>query len=235
MANRSPHDHRASRRSERSSGRRRKSERSPAPYLAELRRRATARLRELSVALETAREEYQAAAAECARLRAPDPGGLPEADPTSPASADDIPQGLAPNGDPGAVELPVPRVAALEEKLSEREEALAAERQQRQEVEDRALELEQKLGMAEDALAQQQARARELVERERELEARLESVRTQAADGQAESLETARNRLCDMETRLKSVKAVNARLRAEMTELLSFLDELNGVLSAAAR
>jgi len=235
MANRKSHDRRAAHRSGRGSGRQQKSGRSPAPYLAELRRRATARLRELSAALETARQEYQAAAAECARLRAPDPGGPPDADPASSASTGEVPESIVPYNEPEEIEHLVSRIEALEQKLSQTGEALAAERERRREVEDRAHELERKLRAAEVKLSEEQARANAHAERAHELQAQLESLRTQAADRQAESLEAVRSRLTDLETDLKNTKAVNARLRAEMRQLLGFLDELNGVLSAAAR
>ncbi len=72
-----------------------------------------------------------------------------------------------------------------------------------------------------------------MAERAGELEARLEGVRSQAADHQEEALQSVRDRLANLESDLQGTRAVNARLRAEMTELVSFLDELNGVLSAA--
>ena len=50
----------------------------PPPSLAELRRRATQRLRELAMSVACARADYLAAARECARLRA---AGLPDGPP----------------------------------------------------------------------------------------------------------------------------------------------------------
>jgi len=82
---------------------------------------------------------------------------------------------------------------------------------------------------------EEQARVTALTERTRELEARLESVQSQAADRHAGSMEAARDRLSGVEADLRSTRAVNARLRAEMMQLLMFLDELNRILAAAAR
>jgi chromosome segregation ATPase len=235
MRDRKSQKHRAARRSSASSEPRREPGSSPTPYLAELRRRAAARLRELSVALEKLRQEYQTAAAECERLQAPSPAEAPDAGAAARDTPGDEPEALAPPVDPDEIAHLVSRVESLAEKLSQAEEALASEREQRREVEETAEGLERKFGAAEERLAQEEARVRALTERTRELEARLESAQSRAADRQDESLEAAWDRLSGVEADLKSTRAVNARLRAEMTELLTFLDELNGVLAAAAR
>jgi len=74
-----------------------------------------------------------------------------------------------------------------------------------------------------------------LAQRARELEARLESIQSRTEDAREESAQAGSDSPAGSEADLEHTRAVNARLRAEMTELLSFLDELNGILAAAAR
>jgi chromosome segregation ATPase len=235
MTDRKPQKRRIARRSDASSGPRREPGVSPAPYLAELRRRAAARLRELSLALEKLRQEYGAAAAECARLQAPCPAETPDASAAARDTPADEPEASTPPVEPDEIEHLVSRVESLAEKLSRAEEALASEREQRQEVEETAEELGRRFTASEKRLVEEQARVTALTERTRELEARLESVQSRAADRHQGSMEAARERLSGLEADVKSTRAVSARLRAEMTQLLTFLDELNGILAAAAR
>ena len=235
MRDRKSEKHRSARRSNASSEPRREPGSSPTPYLAELRRRAAARLRELSVALERLRQEYETAAAECERLQAPGPAEAPDESAAALETPRDTSEALPPPVDPEEIAHLVSRVESLAEKLTQAEEALASEREQRRDVEQTAEGLERKFTAAEERLAQEEARVRALTERTRELEARLESAQSRDADRHDESLEAARDRLAGVEADLKSTRAVNARLRAEMTALLTFLDELNGVLAAAAQ
>jgi vacuolar-type H+-ATPase subunit I/STV1 len=236
MTDRKPQKRRIARRSNASSEPGREPASSPTPYLAELRRRAAARLRELSLALERLRQEYEAAAAECERLQAPCPPETPDASAAARDTPSDAPEAFAPPVGPDEIEHLVSRVESLAEKLSQAEEALASEREQRREVEETAEGLERRFTASEERLAEEQARVTALTERTRDLEARLESVQSRAADSHEEgSTEAAPDRLSGLEADLKSTRAVNARLRAEMTQLLTFLDELNGILAAAAR
>jgi len=233
MTDRKPQKRRIARRSNASSEPRREPRVSPAPYLAELRRRAAARLREVSRALETLRQEYEAAAAECQRLQAPCPADTPDASAVARDAPSDEPEASTPPVKPDELEHLVSRVGSLAAKLSQAEEALASEREQRREVEQTAEELGRRFTTSEERLVEEQASVTALTERTRELEARLESVQSRAADRHEGSMEAARDRLSGMEADLNSTRAVNARLRAEMTQLLTFLDELNGILAAA--
>jgi len=233
MTDRKPQKRRIARRSNASSEPRREPRVSPTPYLAELRRRAAARLRELSLALETLRQEYEAAAAECQRLQAPCPADTPGASVVARDAPGDEPEASTRPVEPDELEHLVSRVESLAEKLSQAEEALASEREQRREVEQTAEELGRRFTASEERLVEEQARVTALTERTRELETRLESVQSRAADRHEGSMEVARDRLSGLEADLNSTRAVNARLRAEMTQLLTFLDELNGILAAA--
>jgi vacuolar-type H+-ATPase subunit I/STV1 len=235
MTDRKPQERRIARRPNGSSEARREPGGSPTPYLAELRRRAAARLRELSLALETVRREYGDAAAECERLQAPCPAETPDASAVARDAPIDAPAASGPTAGSDEIEHLLSRVEALAEKLSQAEEALASEREQRRQVEETAEELERRFTASEERLMEEQARVTALTERARELAARLESVQSRDADRHEGSMEAARERLSVLEADVKSTRAVSVRLRAEMTQLLTFLDELNGILAAAAR
>ncbi|MCJ7673326.1 MAG: hypothetical protein MUP67_14960 [Acidimicrobiia bacterium] len=235
MTDRKPQKRRIARRSSASGEPRREQRVSPAPYLAELRRRAAARLRELSLALEKLRQEYETAAAECERLQAPSPAERPNAGAVARDTAGREPEASTPSVEPDEIEHLVSRVGALAEKLSQAEEALASEREQRREVEQTAEELGRRFTASEERLMEEQARVTALTERTRQLEARLESVQSRAADRHEGPMEAARGRLSGLEADVKSTRAVSARLRAEMTQLLTFLDELNEILATATR
>ncbi len=206
---------------------------SPVPYLADLRRRAAARLRELASALETLRREYADAAAQCERLAVPSPGGCPEV------------CAAGGNSDQAACENQVARTAAREaERLALRTEqleaelrdvraVLAAERRKGMEAEGRARELEQRLQDAQERASQQKKRADAPAAEAQELRAEGEPVGHDGTHEQAAPSDAVRGRLSGLEGELRDARAVNARLRTEMTGLLRFLDELNQILSGA--
>lgn len=179
---------------------------STTPLMAELKRRAVARLRELSTALETVRRDHAAAEAECRRLHAVPLQPTPEPAPPSESGA------------ARAQEKPMDDSAIDRvQELASRVQGLRAELQEAQAL-----------------LAAEQTDSRCLRERERELEARLEELRESSQETESGLLGNLRGRVVSLEVELEHSRAESARLQEAMTRLLGFLDELSRILSISA-
>ncbi len=195
-----------------------------APSLAEIRRRARHRLRELSRALTHLQEEHASAAAECARLRAVN--NLPEARVAAPPDTDDDPTPSAPQAE--TAERAAERVQALQEELTTSRDSLAVEQARTRELQESAEALVGRLREAEAMLSDEQERRGALRDRARELEAQLAEVRAHSVS--ADSPEELQARLVGLQVDLERALDANCRLREEMDGLLRFLDELSEVL-----
>ena len=174
--------------------------------MAELKRRAVARLRELSTALETVRRDHAAAEAECRRLHAAPSQASPQLDAASTGGA--APEVAGPSSDRRIDRVPelVSRVQTLRAELQEAQALLAAE----------------------------QTDSRCLRERARELEARLEELRESSQETESGLLGNLRGRAVSLEVELEHSRAESARLQEAMNRLLGFLDELSRILSVSA-
>jgi DNA repair exonuclease SbcCD ATPase subunit len=211
----------------------RRPEPSPVPYLADLRRRAAARLRELASELETLRREYADAAAQCERLAVPSPGGCPDVCAASGNSDQGACENQVARTDARKAELSAVRAEQLETELRDARTALTAERRKGMEAEERARQFEQRLQEAQERASQQKERADALAADSQQSRAEIEPVGPDGTHEQAAPSDAARGRLSGLEVELRDARAVNARLRSEMTGLLRFLDELNQILSGA--
>ena len=195
-----------------------------APSLAELRRRARHRLRELSCALTRLQEEHATAAAECTRLRAGN--NLPEVRVAAPPDTDDDPTPSAPQA--GTAQRAAERVQALQEELTTSRDSLAAEQARTRKFQESAEALAGRLREAEAMLSDEQERHSALRARARELEAQLADVRAHSVA--ADSPEELQARVVGLQVDLARTLEANGRLREEMDGLLRFLDELSEVL-----
>lgn len=208
-------------------------ERSPVPYLADLRRRAGARLQALASQLEALRREYADAAAQCERLAVPSPGGCPEGC----AAPGNSGQAQCENQVAPAAARKAERFALhaeqLEAELTDARAALTSERRKVTQSEERARQLEQRLQEAQERASQQKERADALAADAQQSRAEIEPVGPDGTHDQAAPSEAEPGRVTGLETELRDARAVNARLRSEMTGLLRFLDELNQILSGA--
>jgi HAMP domain-containing protein len=174
--------------------------------MAEMKRRAVVRLRELSTALEALRRDHAAAEAECRRLQATPPQPTPEPAPPSGAAA------------ARAQEKPVDDSAIDRvQELASRVQGLRAELQEAQAL-----------------LVAEQTDNRCLRESARELEARLEGLRESSRETESGLLGSLRGRVVSLEAELERSRAESLRLQEAMTRLLGFLDELSGILSVSA-
>jgi len=191
-----------------------------APSLAELRRRARHRLRELSCALTRLQEEHATAAAECTRLRAG--SNLPEARVAAPPDTDDDPTPSAPQAETAE------RVQALQEELTTSRDSLAAEQARTRELQESAEAFAGRLREAEAMLSDEQERRGALQARVRELDAQLADARARSVS--ADSPEELQARVVGLQVDLARTLEANGRLREEMDGLLRFLDELSEVL-----
>lgn len=178
----------------------------PRPSLAELRRRATQRLRDLAMSVACARADYLAAARECARLRA---AGLPQGRPRE-ASGERV-------RDPSAGTPPDParRVG----------EPLATAPQN---------ELHEKLRAAEAALSQEREANKVLAGRTQVLEARIDELKEALCDGARGATRKGETELTALEAELRRAQAANARLQEDLSRLLGFLEELSDILPGSA-
>jgi cell division septum initiation protein DivIVA len=116
----------------------------PGPSLAELKRRATARRRELGRFLAAVEREYRAAAEECERLRAARPESLPNA----PASDHERPSREPADGDER--EGARLRIAALQQALRQAEQTLAAAQARNRQLEEEVAALEAQRVLADE-------------------------------------------------------------------------------------
>lgn len=205
---------------------RRSTGRHPAPSLAELRKRAIARLRKLATALEAARLEYEDAEAECRRLKVPLASG-PGALPAEPETASQAP------AHEGATETGRQDTEALASPPEALTDALAEERARSQQFEAVARDLEQRLCEAEERLAAERSRADGLAARLCDAQDRLAALAREPSNPARSSSETDRARLAALERNLLRAQAANTRLRDEMAALLGFLDELSAILARA--
>jgi chromosome segregation ATPase len=221
-----------------------------APSLAELRRRAIHRLRNLSAALEQLQRQRREAAAECARLRAaPSPPALGD---RSAASLDP-----APAGEAGPAEAPD---GVGEELRAERARCRELERARR-DLEQKIEELRANADEASAALAAERTRAQELAEANDSLSARVDAAddiiqrreqRIQALEGElraaretCERLERSASQrteaaseqsgaqLAALRRELERARADNERIRRNLADLLRFLDQVSRVLAGA--
>ena len=174
--------------------------------MAEMKRRAVVRLRELSTALETLRRDHAAAEAECRRLHAVPLQATPE---PAPPPGD----GAAPARERPPDDDTIDRV----QELASRVQMLRAELQEAQAL-----------------LVAEQMDSRCLRESARELEARLEELRESSQETESGLLGNLRGRVVSLEVELEHSRAESLRLQEAMTRLLGFLDELSGILSVSA-
>ena len=179
---------------------------STTPLMAELKRRAVARLRELSTALETVRRDHAAAEAECRRLHAAHSHASPQPDAVSTGGAAREVAGPSSDATIDRVQELVSRVQMLRAGLQEAQALLVAEQMDSQCLREKA----------------------------RELEARLEEFRESSRQTQSGLLDNLRRRVVSLEGELEHSRAESARLQEAMTRLLGFLDELSRILSVSA-
>ena len=199
--------------------------------LAELRRRAAHRLREISVSLATVREQYEDAAAECARLQA---GGEPTAArgvaKPRPADREDG-AAAADHAEPERLKA---QAKELKHRLDEAATLLASEHTRSEKLKGNLREVERELAETRDALRAERAR-RGAIEGEAEnLRAELQQLQGEAARTSEDSAEGWRTRVVQLQIDLRRALADNGQLRDEMAGLVRFLDELNEVLAAPA-
>ena len=201
------------------------------PSLAELRRRASHRLREIGASLEMVRAQYEEAAAECARLQA---GGGPAvtrvvAQP-SPANRE---QGAA-AADHAELEHLKTQTEKLKRRLDEAATLLAAEHAWSEKLKGSLREVERELAEARDALETERARGGALQVQVENLRTEARQLQDEAARTSEDSAEGWRKRVVQLQIDLRRALADNGQLRDEMAGLLRFLDELSAVLSAPA-
>jgi hypothetical protein len=225
------------------------------PSLAELRRRATHRLREIAAHLENVRQEHARAAAECARLQAAN-GALPPGEPlpAPPPETQDRPAPTetprdAANSDaeaeregPRAFENRIAELEALterertskaelERRLSALESDLERERSAHRIVADERDRLKAGLRHAEGRLAAQSQRAEALEARAEQLQAELETAR-QPPEPAGSSRDDWQQRVLQLQLDLRGALEDKFEACEKLDSLLRFLDELNGVLAA---
>lgn len=188
------------------------------PSLAELRRRAIQHLRTRAGALDKARREYEAAADECARLR---------------AGTSDGENGRPDTGEGHAADEPRRRVAEEQRKAEEAAAAAEAERVHRHEAEEASRALLTELQAARDALARERSRAEGLERQIAKLRDTKEQLGRELAAQQQSGDEHLRAEIALVSRQLEQSRAHNEQLRANMRELLGFLDRLSEILSAA--
>lgn len=177
------------------------------------------------------REQYEEAAAECARLQA---GGEPAvtrvvAQP-SPANRE---QGAA-AADRAELEHLKTQTEELKHRLDEAATLLAAEHARSQKLKNSLNEVEQELAEARDALETERARSGVLEVEVEDLRAELQQLQGEAARTSEDSVEGWHKRVVQLQIDLRRALADNGQLRDEMAGLLRFLDELSAVLSAPA-
>ena len=178
----------------------------PPPSLAELRRRATQRLRELAMSVACARADYLAAARECARLRA---AGLPQGRPRE-ASGERA-------RDPSAGTPPDPAGRVGEPPATARQK-----------------ELDEKLRAAEAALGQEKEANKVLAGRTQVLQARIDELEEGLCEGARGATRKGETELTALEAELRRAQAANARLQEDVSRLLGFLEELSDILPGSA-
>ncbi len=199
--------------------------------LSELRRRAAHRLREIGASLEMVREQYEEAAAECARLHA---GGEPAvtrvvAQPR-PANRQDG-AAAADDGEPEALRA---QAEELRRRLDAAADLLAAEHARSQKLKGSLNEVERELAETRDALEAERARGDALRVEAENLRAEVRQLQGEAPRTSEDSAEGWRQRVLQLQIDLRRALADNGQLQDEMAGLVRFLDELSAVLSAPA-
>lgn len=203
----------------------------PGPPLFELRRRARARLRELSEALRTLQQEYREAADQCDRLKAARPDDVLGSLPASPEAKATGPPASAEQMEP--LRALAARVQALEERLCRALAALTEEQSACHEIQEARDALARQLREAEQRLGEEQSTAEAREARVRELEDRVRHFQEDSRQSSNTS-EAWQQRVAAIQADLTQAQAANARLREDMSSLLRFLDELNTILAPAA-
>lgn len=177
------------------------------------------------------REQYEEAAAECARLQA---GGEPAATRVvaqpSPANRE---QG-APAADRAGLQHLKTQTDELKHRLDEAATLLAAEHARSQKLKNSFSEVERELAEARDALETERAQSGALEVQVENLRADVRQLQGEAARAPEESAEARHKRVVQLQLDLKRALADNTQLQDEMDGLLRFLDELNEVLAAPA-
>jgi len=183
----------------------------------------------MAMCLERVRQQYEQAAAECARLHA---GGEPRA--TQLVGQ----PGSARTGDrsPGVDGRESEAVQAEAEKLKGEVDAaaarLAVERSRSQELGRQVDEFEQELERAKEALEVERERSAALEAHASDLQAQLQQLAGEGARTSEDSAEDWRKRVVQLQLDLRRALSDKAQLREEMGDLLRFLEELNDVLVA---
>lgn len=217
---------------EKARARRRQGRPLPGPPLYEMRRQATARLRELSNALRDLRQEYLDAAEVCARLKAAQPSSASDLDPNEQGAVAGRTQPAVAESEPSTEA--VGRVQAFEQRLRETAAELAEKQTAAAKLEEIRDALAGHLGKVEGELADEQSRAERLEVRVAELEDQVRQFQTLNRQS-TESSEEWRERVATVQAELKRAQTTNVRLRDDMSGLLRFLDELGTILAPAAQ
>ena len=177
------------------------------------------------------REQYEEAAAECARLQA---GGEPAVTPAvaQPRTAERE-QGAA-AADQAEPEHLRAQAEELKRRLDEAATLLASEHARSEKLKDSLNEVERDLAEARDAVQTERARSGVLEVEVENLRAELQQLQGEAARTSEDSAEGWRTRVVQLQIDLRRALADNGQLRDEMAGLVRFLDELNEVLAAPA-
>jgi chromosome segregation ATPase len=177
------------------------------------------------------REQYEEAAAECARLQA---GGEPAVTRVvaQPRTAERE-QGAA-AADHAEPEHLKAQAEELKRRLDEAATLLASEHARSEKLKGSLNEVERELAETRDALDVERARSGALEIEAENFRAELQQLQGEAARTSEDSAEGWRTRVVQLQIDLRRALADNGQLRDEMAGLVRFLDELSAVLSAPA-